>query len=394
MTTATEHAINPISEESHKVFVGNLSFTSTDESLREYFGDAGEIVETIIIKKGSRPKGYGFVAFKTLKEAEKAVNDYHKKELDGREISVQLAKPREEPIKPATEKKKPKRKSKKSRKSAEVSEAEEEKVVEIPSPIKPETEETKPKTSVFVANLPLKIDKDQLEALFKNYQVESALVAIKRSGRSKGYGFVEFKTVEEMEKVLKEFVNVEVEGRPIHVSAATSEKNTERKLKPKKTKQQVEEPTTGEKKKSSGKNKKSAKKSSANEGIAAAKGTQDAVVELKKEDGVEAALKAQGAVKEVKKEDGVEAAHKAQDAVKEVKKEDGVEAAHKAQGAVKEVKKNDGVEAAHKAQGAVKEVKKEDGVDAAHKAQDAVKEVKKEDGIDAAKDANIAAKSS
>lgn len=74
-------------------------------------------METIIIKKGSRPKGYGFVAFKTLKEAEKAVNDYHKKELDGREISVQLAKPREEPIKPATEKKKPKRKSKKSRKS-------------------------------------------------------------------------------------------------------------------------------------------------------------------------------------------------------------------------------------------------------------------------------------
>lgn len=382
MTTTTEHAANPVGEESHKVFVGNLSFTSTDESLREYFKDAGEIVETIIIKKGSRPKGYGFVAFKTLKEAEKAVNDYHKKELDGREISVQLAKPREEPIKPATENKKSKKKSKKSRKSSEGGEAEEDKSAESTPTSKPENtteeKEIKPKTSIFVANLPLTIDKDQLAALFKDYQVESALVAIKRSGRSKGYGFVEFNTVEEMEKALKEFVNVEVEGRPIHVSAATSEKNTERKVKPKKNKQQTED-GTGEKKKSSGKNKKSAKKSSVqakeNEGVAAAKGAQDAVVELKKEDGVEAAHKAQGAVKELKKEDGVDAAHKAQDAVKEVKKEDGVEAAHKAQGAVKEVKK-------------------EDGVDAAHKAQNAVKEVKKEDGVDAAKDANKAAKSS
>jgi RNA recognition motif-containing protein len=83
-------------------------------------------LETIIIKKGSRPKGFGFVAFKTLEEAEKAVEIFDKKEFDGREISVQLAIQRspEELEAAKNEKKKKqqqKRKSgsnKKSRKSA------------------------------------------------------------------------------------------------------------------------------------------------------------------------------------------------------------------------------------------------------------------------------------
>lgn len=70
----------------------------------------------MIIKKGSRPKGFGFVAFNTLEEAEKAVKDLDKKELDGREISVQLAK-QQEPHQPE---KKKKRKNKKSRKSVSI----------------------------------------------------------------------------------------------------------------------------------------------------------------------------------------------------------------------------------------------------------------------------------
>ena len=78
-------------------------------------------VETIIIKKGSRPKGFGFVAFKTLEEAEKAVKDFDQKEFDGREISVQLAKHRDSPLPKSTEKKKKKKNSKKSRKPAAVS---------------------------------------------------------------------------------------------------------------------------------------------------------------------------------------------------------------------------------------------------------------------------------
>lgn len=72
-------------------------------------------LETIISKQGRRPRGYGFVAYSTLAEAEKAIANLDKKELDGREISVQLAKPREP--KPAGEKKKKRKSSKKSRKT-------------------------------------------------------------------------------------------------------------------------------------------------------------------------------------------------------------------------------------------------------------------------------------
>lgn len=74
-------------------------------------------MDTVIVKKGSRPKGFGFVAFNTLEEAEKAIKDLDKKELDGREISVQLANQRE-PHKPNEKKKK--RKNKKSRISVSI----------------------------------------------------------------------------------------------------------------------------------------------------------------------------------------------------------------------------------------------------------------------------------
>lgn len=198
---------------------------------------------------------------------------------------------------------------------------------------------SKPKTSVFVANLPLSVKKDDLADLFKDYQVESVLVAIQRSGRSKGYGFIELKTVEEMERVLKDFVDVEVQGRPLHISAATSEKNlsgersasaahhktkrSPKKMSPPKKEEGEEvkeaEKTTSategggeeqkkKKKSSNNRNRKNKKSNKEREGIAAAHEAQEAVVDLKKEDGVHAAHEAQDAVKELKKEDGVEAA--------------------------------------------------------------------------------------
>ncbi|KAL0137297.1 hypothetical protein V8B55DRAFT_1527123 [Mucor lusitanicus] len=359
-------------EELFKVFVGNLSFSTTDESLEAFFSQAGKVLETIISKQGRRPRGYGFVGYGTAAEAEKAIANLDKKELDGREISVQLAKPREP--KPAGEKKKKKRNNKKSRKAADEGTPSEGSVDPISSveTSKEVPTEPKPKTTV-----------DGLSELFKAYQVESTLVAIKRNGGSKGYGFVELKTVDEMNKVLKEFGEVEIDGRVLHISAATSEKNTERKPKAKKAKASSAATSDGEqepatKPKKSNRNRKSANKKKAaaakeKEGVEAAKEAQEAVVQLKESDGVEAAHQAQDAILELKEKDGAEAAHKAQDAVKDLKKEDGAKAANKAQDAVKELKKEDGVDAAHEAQGAVKDLKNEDGAKAATAATDAVK---------------------
>ncbi|KAI8641148.1 hypothetical protein BD408DRAFT_418709, partial [Parasitella parasitica] len=330
-TTAalTEKSPNPPAPEKElfKVFVGNLSFSTTGESLETFFSQAGKVLETIISKQGRRPRGYGFVAYGSAAEAEKAITDLDKKELDGREISVQLAKPREP--KPAGEKKKKKKSSKKSRKIAGEDTPSEESVDPISSVETSQSEptESKPKTTIFVANLPLELKVDGLAELFSAYQVESTLVAIKRRGGSKGYGFVELKTVDEMNRVLKEFGQVEVDGRILHLSAATSEKNTERKSKPKgknvkaqsttEESQQERQPKKANKKRKASNKKKAAAKE--NEGIEAAKEAQEAVVQLKENDGVRAAHQAQDAVSELKKENGTD---EAKNAVKELKEKD------------------------------------------------------------------------
>jgi len=79
-----------------KVFAGNLSFKTKDSELAAAFSTAGKVVSANIIYRGSRSLGYGFVEFETQDEANNAITLMHKKNLDGRDINVEIAKPREE----------------------------------------------------------------------------------------------------------------------------------------------------------------------------------------------------------------------------------------------------------------------------------------------------------
>ncbi|CAE6521159.1 unnamed protein product [Rhizoctonia solani] len=84
-------------ETGHKVFAGNLAYATTKEGLKEFFSAfSDDIVSADVIHRGPRPAGYGFVTFKTLEAAEGAISDLNDKELDGRPIIVQLAKPASE----------------------------------------------------------------------------------------------------------------------------------------------------------------------------------------------------------------------------------------------------------------------------------------------------------
>ncbi|KEP49218.1 RNA recognition motif protein [Rhizoctonia solani 123E] len=81
-------------ETGHKVFAGNLAYATTDEGLKTFFNAfASDIVSSEVIQRGARPAGYGFVTFKTLEAAQNAVEELNDKELDGRPVIVQLAKP-------------------------------------------------------------------------------------------------------------------------------------------------------------------------------------------------------------------------------------------------------------------------------------------------------------
>ena len=80
-----------------KLFVGGLSWDTTDESLNNFFAQAGTVVSAAVItdKFSGRSKGFGFVEMSSSGEAEKAMNELNGKELDGRTIAVSEARPKE-----------------------------------------------------------------------------------------------------------------------------------------------------------------------------------------------------------------------------------------------------------------------------------------------------------
>lgn len=80
---------------SQKLFVGNLSFSVTNQDLKAKFAEFGEVVSaTVIINKDTRKsKGFGFVEMSNGSDADKAIKSLDGAEFDGRAINVSEAKP-------------------------------------------------------------------------------------------------------------------------------------------------------------------------------------------------------------------------------------------------------------------------------------------------------------
>ena len=83
---------------STKLFVGNLSFNATQEQLHDLFGAHGTVVEVDVIKDkfSGRPRGFAFVTMETKEAADAAIQALNGKEIDGRALTVNEARPREE----------------------------------------------------------------------------------------------------------------------------------------------------------------------------------------------------------------------------------------------------------------------------------------------------------
>lgn len=82
-------------EEKNKLYVGNLPYAIDDAKLQELFATSGEVVEAkvIIDKFSGRSKGFGFVTMKDDAAAEKAVQEMNDKDVEGRKIKVNVARP-------------------------------------------------------------------------------------------------------------------------------------------------------------------------------------------------------------------------------------------------------------------------------------------------------------
>jgi cold-inducible RNA-binding protein len=81
-----------------KLFVGNLSFTTTQNDLQDMFAAHGTVTEASLIndRETGRSRGFGFVTMSTAEEAQTAIACLHGTDVDGRTLNINVAKPREE----------------------------------------------------------------------------------------------------------------------------------------------------------------------------------------------------------------------------------------------------------------------------------------------------------
>jgi RNA recognition motif-containing protein len=80
-----------------KLFVGNLSFSTTENGLQDAFSQYGTVIEANMMadRDSGRPRGFGFITMSTAEEAERAIEGLNGSNLDGRNLTVSEARPRE-----------------------------------------------------------------------------------------------------------------------------------------------------------------------------------------------------------------------------------------------------------------------------------------------------------
>ena len=81
-----------------KLYVGNLPYSARNESLQELFSQAGTVVSASVVtdRESGRSKGFGFVEMSSPAEAEKAIQMFNGYSMDGRDLRVNIARPRED----------------------------------------------------------------------------------------------------------------------------------------------------------------------------------------------------------------------------------------------------------------------------------------------------------
>lgn len=244
-----------------KVFVGNLDFQTKEQTLVQHFEAAGKVISANIITRGPRSLGYGFVEMDSEEDAEKAVQLMSKKEVDGRPINVEVAKLRDETQQAPTEGTRGGRggargRGGRGRGAAPVArggaaptrgafrprgrggkqvtgEGQQPTTTtttttQQPQPRRERKEEnrTPSKTTLFVANLPFKMEDDAFSAVFKDAGLafkSAHVVKNQRSGRSKGFGFVEFENEQDQQKALAAIDKKVVDERELAVKVALTE---------------------------------------------------------------------------------------------------------------------------------------------------------------------------
>ena len=81
---------------SQKLFVGGIAFSTTSEGLRDFFAQSGNVLSANVVTDqfSGQSRGFGFVEMSTADEAQQAVTALNGRQLDGRQLKVEVAKPK------------------------------------------------------------------------------------------------------------------------------------------------------------------------------------------------------------------------------------------------------------------------------------------------------------
>ncbi|KAH7829546.1 putative RNA-binding region RNP-1 domain-containing protein [Monocercomonoides exilis] len=211
---------------SNRLFVGNLSFNTTAESLGKLFETAGEVLEAVIISRGTRSLGYGFVNMKDNATAVAAIEKLNNTDLDGRQIRIELSK--SEPRAPRSRGTDAPRGSFGARgrgarrfggRGFGFGGPRRPRAPRAPrAPRDPNAPVSK--TRVYINSLPYRLDEEGLKKAFEGYAVKEAMIIRNSYGSSRGYGFVEFENHAEQERALREKASFDLDGRTVSIQAA------------------------------------------------------------------------------------------------------------------------------------------------------------------------------
>ena len=184
-----------------ELFVNNLSYKTTDESLKKYFSKYGEVESTKIVydKETGRPKGVGFCKFCDSSSAAKALADNDKLFLDGRPIAVSYSND--------------KKGSAKVRKSK----------------FQGNKNYTGEKFSIFIGNLSFKTNEDGIKNLFEDCgNIIDIRIAKKPDGNPRGFAHVDFDSKEGMENALEK-TGYRLDGRELRIDKTTNQPSQNKK---------------------------------------------------------------------------------------------------------------------------------------------------------------------
>lgn len=176
------------------VYVKNFGDDLDDEKLYELFSPFGKISShRVMVNDDGKSRGFGFVAFEEPEAAEKACEEFHGKELNGKTIYVGRAQKRGE------------------------RQAELKKKFEL---MKIERMNRYQGVNLYIKNLDDSIDDERLRKEFSNYGTITSAKVMTEDGRSKGFGFVCFSTPEEATRAVTEMNGRILVSKPLYVALA------------------------------------------------------------------------------------------------------------------------------------------------------------------------------